>query len=402
MTFLDNISQNIGNEIANLLESADEVLIAVAFLKQSGLGNLMPALQRHLTDGKMVTIIAGRHYALTEPKALLSLHGLFSNNSNAKLLLAKAEKGSSVFHPKLYLFRQGDSCHIICGSANMTGGGLENNVECALTVPCSINDKAWQSAYRFFNSIAQPEYAEEATLLAIKKYEANYEQQRQITKAASAHQKMSTDAFDYERLNAYLVKIKKADLDKWYKDKVYHYEQARKVLDRIADHSSLTQAKFISLIEELVGKRGEKGWWHSGSLFRNKGYVFNHPKPFQKLVRFIRSNKNQSAATLYQQAVEQVSKIDGAGPNYVTEIMMTYAPYKFANLNANPIKVLKTKGGVYLKSTSSSFSGYDYEQYCQLIGEINTRLGFRSMLEADTFFNEIYWQIKASERAKIN
>lgn len=63
------------------------------------------------------------------------------------------------------------------------------------------------------------------------------------------------------------------------------------------------------------------------------------------------------------------------------------------NMNRNPITVLKLEGGVNLKAHSSSFTSGDYAEYCELIKEISLKLGLRNMLEADTFFNEIYWKL---------
>ncbi len=73
---------------------------------------------------------------------------------------------------------------------------------------------------------------------------------------------------------------------------------------------------------------------------------------------------------------------------------MTYQPKRFANLNSNPITVLDEEAGVYFKSHSSSFNGNDYEEYCSLINEIAMRLELKNMLEVDSFFNEIVWEIK--------
>jgi hypothetical protein len=63
-------------------------------------------------------------------------------------------------------------------------------------------------------------------------------------------------------------------------------------------------------------------------------------------------------------------------------------------MNKNPITVLRREGGVNIKASSSSYSGSDYKEYCNLIKEISLKLELQNMLEADSFFNEIYWKIK--------
>lgn len=88
-----------------------------------------------------------------------------------------------------------------------------------------------------------------------------------------------------------------------------------------------------------------------------------------------------------------VSNIKGAAANYVAEIMMTYNPIECANIDRNPITVLRNAGGVKLKAHSSSFNGNDYQEYCTIIKDISEMLTLKDMLEADTFFNDIYWEI---------
>ena len=97
---------------------------------------------------------------------------------------------------------------------------------------------------------------------------------------------------------------------------------------------------------------------------------------------------------MFENAKIKVNLIEGAAVNYITEIMMTYNNNDFANMNKNPLTVLREEGGVNLKAHSSSFKGVDYAEYCELIEEISTKLGLNDMLEADSFFNEIYWKIK--------
>lgn len=90
-----------------------------------------------------------------------------------------------------------------------------------------------------------------------------------------------------------------------------------------------------------------------------------------------------------------VENISGASVNYVTEIMISYNPKEFAILNGNPFKVLTEEAGITFKyELPSSFSGKDYAYYCEIIKEISEELGFSNMLEADSFFNEIYWEKK--------
>src|SRR5690606_18052799 len=107
-----------------------------------------------------------------------------------------------------------------------------------------------------------------------------------------------------------------------------------------------------------------------------------------QLVQFIKENKNALPSKVFVEAKKLVGKIKGAGLNYVTEIMMTFEPERFANLNANPITVLDKEAGVCFKAHSISFNGKDYQEYCFLTEEIGNKLNLKNMMEVDSFFNE--------------
>jgi hypothetical protein len=71
--------------------------------------------------------------------------------------------------------------------------------------------------------------------------------------------------------------------------------------------------------------------------------------------------------------------------------MMTYNRKQFANLNKNPLYSLKVHGGANIKSTAAAYTGADYQEYCEIVKEISNTFGLKDMLEADSFFNNIYW-----------
>ena len=171
------------------------------------------------------------------------------------------------------------------------------------------------------------------------------------------------------------------------------YRKAKEVLDTIADDPKLTKKTFEGYLFKLVGETGQRGLWHSGSMGRLKSSVVKDFREFSSLVRYIRSNKSKSPAVLFESAQKQVKDIHGAGVNYITEIMMTYNYESFANLNKNPLTVLIDVGGLNLKKTYSTYTGEDYALFCEIVTEIKDELGLRNMLEADSFFNQIYWEI---------
>lgn len=383
-------------EINSGLLNAKEINISIAFLKESGLNMILPSIKIALKSKVRINIIAGQNFALTEPEALHTLRNLFIDSDKAKLFIAKYNLSGTVFHPKLYLFQNENDCTILAGSANMTEGGLQNNIECSIKCTCNPNDTAWREAYNFFIELLRPENAEEATLLAIKRYESYYKRQKIYNKKGRSvpERNKIQHEFDYYNLLNHFSKFDNKKREENYINKKYHYKEARKVLDQIADDTHITKAKFEPLLDSLVSRKGEYGWWHSGSLFRLRKNVYPYYKEFQRLVKYVRNNKNHSGDVVFDEARKLVKPIGGASVNYVAEIMMTYNPIAFANLNKNPITVLRKEGDVNIKSSSESFNGMDYSEYCELVKEITGKLGLQDMIEADSFFNDIYWKIK--------
>jgi HKD family nuclease len=397
MKFLaNNKTDNHLTTLTDNLKLYDEAFFAVAFLKVSGLTKLIQTIKEFLKSGGQISIIAGQNFALTQPEALHTLRKLFQTYATSKLYLAKANSASSVFHPKLYLFKSKNDCCIISGSANITEGGLANNKETSLMADCNDTDITWNEAKKYYDTLLSADNADEATLLVIKQYETFYEQQRQHNKKSKPipTKTKSQLAFDYGNLLKHFQKFDNAKRQENYKEKLSKYREAKKVLDEIADDPRLTQKQFEPLLDTLVGSKEGHKLWHSGSLFRLRRFVYPYFKEFRELVRYIRENKSSPAAVVFDNAKVKVKKIEGAAANYIAEIMMTYNQNDFANMNKNPITVLRKEGGVNIKASTSSFSGVDYEEYCDLVREISAKLGLQNMLEADSFFNEIYWKIK--------
>ncbi len=201
-------------------------------------------------------------------------------------------------------------------------------------------------------------------------------------------------AFDYDSLVKYLVQFDNKDRQKNFKEKIKNYKSAKNILNKIVDNPRFTQKQFKPLLDSLVESKDDFNLWQSGSLFRLRRKIYPYYKEFRELVKYIRENKSDLPSVVFENAKKKVKVIEGASINYITEIMMTYNPKYFANMNKNPLFVLRKEGGVNIKASSGSYSGLDYEEYCELISEIYEKLGLQNMLEADSFFNDIYWKIK--------
>jgi len=129
---LSNLNYPIGNIINQEMQNANNVQIAVAFLKYSGIKVIEKSMRQCLDNGGVVEFIAGLDFKTTDSKALRYFINLKKEYSKANLYCygdRKENKTNIVFHPKIYLFENGKETTGIVGSANLTRGGLISNFE---------------------------------------------------------------------------------------------------------------------------------------------------------------------------------------------------------------------------------------------------------------------------------
>ena len=113
------------------IEQSDEVFIAVAFFKKSGLDLIIKEIEEALKRETIITIVCGLDFYQTEPEALKTMSSMSYQYDNCKLLVHNHKKNIT-FHPKIFCFTKNIETHLIIGSANFTRGGLENNFEVSL------------------------------------------------------------------------------------------------------------------------------------------------------------------------------------------------------------------------------------------------------------------------------
>lgn len=386
--------------VIDCMRNSDAIRIAVAFLKQSGLNILRKHIITALDNGVDIIIVAGLDFAQTEPSALRELWNLCNKYKNLSLYMALPTNKGSVFHPKFYYFKKQNEGNVIIGSANFTSGGLVSNIECSVHTAGNINSQFFLAAEAFFDNTIASHYCAVATMMRIKQYEKFFIQQLDKYKEIKEkpNGQLANIKFNTEALKKYYLQYQNSRTEDNIETRKVNYFEAKKILNRIADDNKLDKQKFIPLYERLVGSKEYYNLWHSGSIYRNKTKAFDNYEYFQKLVRFIRYNKDKSPSYVFAKGKDLVANIGGCGINVVTEIMMTYNPVNFANINANPIAVLEKIAGVYFKRSRNSFNGNDYEDYCFLLKDIIKFLALDNMLEIDSYFNFIYQDLKQNGR----
>lgn len=115
MLFIENHHRTLANELGHLLDKATSCLLAVAFVRLSGVALLKHHLSSLAVRGT-VRVLCGVDLGLTEPAALRELRSLGAE--------VRVYVGGEIFHPKGYVVQlPGKTCAIV-GSGNVSASGL--------------------------------------------------------------------------------------------------------------------------------------------------------------------------------------------------------------------------------------------------------------------------------------
>jgi HKD family nuclease len=114
-----------------------KVILSVAFVSESGVQQIETALRAHAAR---VTVFAGIRNDITSHQGLKLLRDI-----GVKLYAVDTGSRTVIFHPKLYLVRGKSNARFVVGSANLTLGGLNNNIEAGMLMDfnfADVEDKA--------------------------------------------------------------------------------------------------------------------------------------------------------------------------------------------------------------------------------------------------------------------
>lgn len=116
----------------------DSLDIAVAWVRASGMAYLTESLSRFLVNGGKLSFIVGIDLYNTTREGLQAMIDLEAHGS-CETYVYHNEAGS-IFHPKIYLFRNEEEARLIVGSNNLTASGLYANVEAGLQLDTKAED----------------------------------------------------------------------------------------------------------------------------------------------------------------------------------------------------------------------------------------------------------------------
>ncbi len=134
-----------GNHICSALKSDfyTDINFFVAFLRRTGLSEIVKFLKKAKENEKNITFYVGIDQKVTSKQALEKLLEL-----NIPTYIYNST--SYIYHPKVYLFEGKDKNRVIVGSSNFTNNGLFNNVEASVLLDFTSQDK---SGMKFLNQV---------------------------------------------------------------------------------------------------------------------------------------------------------------------------------------------------------------------------------------------------------
>ncbi|MCL1886726.1 MAG: phospholipase D family protein [Betaproteobacteria bacterium] len=110
----------------------ERVLLSIAFVSESGVQQIEDELKAHAA---CVTVFAGVRNNITSHQGLTRLL-----NIGSKLYTVDTGSRTIIFHPKLYLVCGKASARLVISSANLTLGGLNNNIEAGMLLDFDLTD----------------------------------------------------------------------------------------------------------------------------------------------------------------------------------------------------------------------------------------------------------------------
>src|SRR5487761_2295834 len=114
------------------VSNVQRVILSVAFVSESGVDQLKAQVTGCAAH---VTVFAGIRNDITSRQGLERLLAF-----GVKLYAVDTGSRNILFHPKLYLIRGKSRARLIVGSANLTLGGLNNNVEAGVAFDFDLAD----------------------------------------------------------------------------------------------------------------------------------------------------------------------------------------------------------------------------------------------------------------------
>lgn len=144
---IENRRTTVGSELRSIIPTATNVDIATAYVTNSALDSILPALRKASYAGP-VRIIAGIKDSFTEPSALRRL--LTVSRERGEVFKIKLSRDPH-FHWKAYYVVNGKTATAIIGSSNLTSDGLGTSGELNIAVSLSFASRTFRTLHKPFD-----------------------------------------------------------------------------------------------------------------------------------------------------------------------------------------------------------------------------------------------------------
>lgn len=115
------------------VKDIQRVLVSVAFVNDNGVDQLIQKLTEH---GAKLSVFAGIRNDITTFQAMTRLQAI----NGSKVYAVDTGARHIVFHPKIYMVKGKTHARLSIGSANLTLGGLANNIEAGMLIEFDLSD----------------------------------------------------------------------------------------------------------------------------------------------------------------------------------------------------------------------------------------------------------------------
>lgn len=124
---------------------------AVAWSNYSGVNKLFDSLSNFISRSGVLLVTVGLDFGSTTYEGLGRLLEL-ERIGKISTYVFFDENRACTFHPKVFLFRNKEEARLVVGSNNMTGAGLETNIEASLGLSGKLDDKIIKEACHALNN----------------------------------------------------------------------------------------------------------------------------------------------------------------------------------------------------------------------------------------------------------
>lgn len=362
-----NIIEHLHDELLANVKQASEIYIAVALCKSSSLDILKKA-----KSSSSIKIVTGT-YLPTPPDVLESLKKLYQENARVYV----REKG--VFHPKVYLFKIKESFVGYISSANLTQGGLSENVELSYKIN---NPSDCKKILEWFDCIFAD--ASPITNTFIKEYRTYFEkwkkkEELQQRDFSNIHKKEVEFFLKKKDLVQHLKRWRNSpEYDGVCKERKQALIDLKKALDYENDFKNIDIDAFLAI--KALGNIRQ-------SYKRNLKTAIKDSS-LQKLFRML-CDDTLTTAQKYEYA-KTTHYVYGCGKNIITKVLAVHNPKKYFVWNNAIDDSLET-----FEFRCIRYKEWDkYAEFCTFFKSIYEEVGIKDFAVLDYGLSEIKWNQK--------